>query len=76
MNHRVEGTEKCWDDGDSGEAILHVWAALISDGCQLNRHIAGRPGSHCTWRTKKERQIAITGFRFTCLHPLSCNWLL
>jgi len=60
MNHRVKGTEKFWNDGDSGEAILHVRAALISDGCQLNHHIASRPGSHYTRRTKKDRQIAIT----------------
>lgn len=60
MNHRVKGTEKFWNDGESGEAMLHLRAALISDGNQLSEHIASRPGTHYTRRTKKDRQTAIT----------------
>lgn len=30
MNHRVKGTEKFWDDGDGGEAILQVRAPIVS----------------------------------------------
>jgi hypothetical protein len=59
INHRVKGTEKFWNDGDSGEAILHVRASLISDGDQLSRHFADRPGTYYTRKTKKDRQTAI-----------------
>lgn len=58
INHRVKGTEKFWNDGDSGEAILHLRAALISDGEQLSGHIAARPGRHYTRQSKKDRQLA------------------
>jgi hypothetical protein len=58
INHRVKGTEKFWNDGDSGEAILHLRAALISDGTPLHDHVAARPGSHYTRKSKKDRQAA------------------
>ena len=45
MNHRIKGTEKFWNDGDEGEAILQVVAALLSDGDQLAAHFQSRPGS-------------------------------
>ncbi|MCG8649705.1 MAG: hypothetical protein MI861_07725 [Pirellulales bacterium] len=60
MNGRVKGTEKFWNDGDSGEAILHLRAALISDGDQLHDHIASRPGSYYTRKTDKDRKPAPT----------------
>jgi hypothetical protein len=45
MNYRVKGTEKFWNDGPNGEAILQVRAALLSDDDRLTDHIRNRPGS-------------------------------
>ena len=59
INHRVKGTEMFWNDGDSGEAILHLRAALISDGEPLHDHIAARPGRYFTRQSKKDRQLAM-----------------
>jgi hypothetical protein len=44
INHRVKGTEKFWNDGLGGEAILQVRAALLSDDNRLANHLAARPG--------------------------------
>ncbi|MEM9368412.1 MAG: hypothetical protein AAGD07_20655 [Planctomycetota bacterium] len=60
MNHRIKGSEKFWDDGDGGEAINHVRAALISDGDQLHDHISSRPGTPYTRPARKNRQPALT----------------
>ena len=57
INHRVKGSEKFWNDGDSGEGILHLRAALISDGTPLADHIAARPGSYYTRKSNKERAL-------------------
>lgn len=59
-NHRIKGSEKFWDDGDGGEAINHVRAALISDGDQLHEYISSRPGNHYTRPSRKTRQPAMT----------------
>lgn len=53
MNYRVKGTEKFWDDGPSGEAILQVRAALLSEDDRLVKHIRGRPGSPYARKSKK-----------------------
>jgi hypothetical protein len=45
MNYRVKGTEKFWNDGPNGEAILQVRAALLSDDDRLAAHIRNRPGN-------------------------------
>jgi hypothetical protein len=60
INHRVKGTEKFWNDGPSGDAILHLRAAVISDGTELADHFAARPGRHYTRQTKKDKQLAMT----------------
>ncbi|MCA9219377.1 MAG: hypothetical protein KDA71_03555 [Planctomycetales bacterium] len=60
MNHRIKGSEKFWDDGEGGEAINHVRAALISDGERLHDHISSRPGDQYTRPTRKTRQPAMT----------------
>ncbi|MEM8910209.1 MAG: hypothetical protein AAGC97_00470 [Planctomycetota bacterium] len=57
QNRRVKGSEKFWDDGDGGESINHVRAALISDGDQLRDHMAARPGAYYT---RPNRQPAST----------------
>jgi hypothetical protein len=43
VGQRVKGTEKFWNDGPSGEAILQVRAAVISDGDRLQQWIRDRP---------------------------------
>lgn len=45
ISKRVKGTEKFWNDGPSGEAILQLRAAVISDGDSLQRWISNRPTS-------------------------------
>lgn len=60
MNQRVKGSEKFWDDGDGGEAINHIRAAIISDGEHLHDHVAQRPGNPYTRPTRKARQPAMT----------------
>jgi len=60
INHRVKGTEKFWNDGDSGEAILQLRASLISDGTQLSDHIQSRPGRQYTRQSMKDRQPAMS----------------
>jgi len=43
ISKRVKGTEKFWNDGPSGEAILQLRAAVISDGDRLQHWITNRP---------------------------------
>lgn len=43
VSKRVKGTEKFWNDGPSGEAILQLRAAVISDGDRLQHWICNRP---------------------------------
>lgn len=45
LNRRVKGTEKFWNDGPSGEAILQVRAAALCDDDRLHRHLQNRPGN-------------------------------
>lgn len=45
VSQRVKGTEKFWNDGPSGEAILQVRAAVISDDDRLQTWIRNRPVS-------------------------------
>lgn len=43
ISKRVKGTEKFWDDGPRGEAILQIRAACISQDDRLSRFIRRRP---------------------------------
>lgn len=43
ISKRVKGTEKFWDDGASGEAILQVRAAVLSQDGRLARFLRDRP---------------------------------
>lgn len=43
ISKRVKGTEKFWDDGPRGEAILQIRAACISQDDRLSRFIRNRP---------------------------------
>jgi hypothetical protein len=60
MNHRIKGTEKFWDDGDGGEAICQIRAAIISDGEQLHNYIRSRPGNQYTRKSRKNKKTALT----------------
>lgn len=60
LNHRTKGSEKFWNDGPSGEAILHLTAALLSDGNQLAAHMAARPGHQYTRQSRRDKQPAMT----------------
>lgn len=44
LNARVKGTEKFWNDGASGEAILQLRAAVLCDDDRLSHHLSTRPG--------------------------------
>jgi hypothetical protein len=43
IHQRVKGTEKFWNDGPSGEAILQIRAALLSDDDRLAAWLQTRP---------------------------------
>lgn len=43
ISKRVKGTEKFWDDGPRGEAILQIRAACISQDNRLSRFVRHRP---------------------------------
>jgi len=44
INARVKGTEKFWNDGTSGEAILQIRAAALCEDDRLSRFLRSRPG--------------------------------
>lgn len=56
VSKRVKGTEKFWNDGPSGEAILQVRAAVISDDDRLQRWIRSRPVSPFSPRCRRTLQ--------------------
>lgn len=43
ISKRVKGTEKFWDDGPRGEAILQIRAAVISQDDRLQKYLRNRP---------------------------------
>jgi len=44
INIRVKGTEKFWNDGASGEAILQIRAAALCEDDRLSEFLSNRPG--------------------------------
>ena len=44
LSARVKGTEKFWNDGQSGEAILQLRAAALCDDDRLSQFLKNRPG--------------------------------
>jgi hypothetical protein len=44
INARVKGTEKFWNDGASGEAILQIRAAALCEDDRLSNFLQSRPG--------------------------------
>ena len=53
ISKRVKGTEKFWDDGPRGEAILQIRAAVISQDQRLARFLRDRPISPYSPRCRK-----------------------
>ena len=45
IGYRVKGTEKFWNDGQSGESILQIRAAVLSDDNRLETHLRNRPSN-------------------------------
>ena len=58
VSKRVKGTEKFWNDGPSGEAILQVRAAVISNGDRLQEWICNRPVSPLSPRCRRIPQAS------------------
>ena len=61
MNYRVKGSEKFWNDGPSGEAILQVRAALLSHDDRLTRHLEHRRGCPFPPNAKQATLLATAG---------------
>jgi hypothetical protein len=53
IGKRVKGTEKFWDDGPRGEAILQVRAAVVSQDQRLARFFRDRPISPYSPRCRR-----------------------
>jgi len=53
ISKRVKGTEKFWDDGPRGEAILQIRAAVISQDDRLAKLLRERPVSPYSPRCRK-----------------------
>lgn len=58
ISKRVKGTEKFWDDGRRGEAILQIRAACISQDNRLDRFIRNRPISPHSPRCRPRQTAA------------------
>jgi len=61
VNYRVKGTEKFWNDGANGEAILQVRAATLSDDNRLTKHLQTRPGSPFRPNVNAKAVLALAG---------------
>jgi len=58
---RVKGTEKFFNDGTSGEAILQLRAAALCDDARLERFLANRPGHPFHPNVPRRSPIATAG---------------
>lgn len=56
VGKRVKGTEKFWDDGPRGDAILEIRAAVISQDDRLGRFVRERPISPYSPRCRRPLQ--------------------
>jgi hypothetical protein len=61
INYRVKGTEKFWNDGINGEAILQVRTAALGDDDRLGKHLRNRPGSPFRPNVKAKAVLALAG---------------
>lgn len=60
ISKRVKGTEKFWDDGPRGEAILQIRAACISQDARLSRFVRTRPISPHSPRCRRRPSLTPT----------------
>jgi hypothetical protein len=58
VGKRVKGTEKFWDYGPRGEAILEIRAAIISQDNRLGRFVRDRPISPYSPRCRRPLQAS------------------
>ena len=58
INARVKGTEKFWNDGASGEAILQIRAAALCDDDRLSNFLRSRPGHPFHPNARPQRSLA------------------
>ena len=58
INARVKGTEKFWNDGASGEAILQIRAAALCEDDRLSNFLHSRPGHPFHPNTPQHPQLA------------------
>lgn len=58
LNARVKGTEKFWNDGASGEAILQIRAAALCDDDRLCQFLRSRPGHPFQPNARRQRSLA------------------
>jgi len=54
-NRRVKETEKFWNDGASGEAILPVRAAALCDDERMERHMKTPPSNPFRSNARRHR---------------------
>jgi hypothetical protein len=60
IGKRVKGTEKFWDDGRRGEAILQIRAAVVSEDNRLERYVHTRPISPFSPRCRSDHFATAT----------------
>ena len=61
VNYRVKGSEKFWNDGPNGVAILQVRAATLCDDDRLSNHMKRRPGNPFRPNVKITPMLALAG---------------
>lgn len=61
VNARVKGTEKFWNDGASGEAILQIRAAALCDDDRLSKFLRSRPGHPFHPNAARKPSLATAG---------------
>ncbi|MHC4181070.1 MAG: hypothetical protein ACYSWU_26535 [Planctomycetota bacterium] len=61
VNYRVKGSEKFWNDGANGEAILQVRTAALGDDHRLEKYLRNRPGSPFRPNVDAKAVLALAG---------------
>ncbi len=61
INARVKGTEKFWNDGASGEAILQIRAAALCEDDRLSNFLHSRPGHPFHPNVPRHPSLTIAG---------------
>jgi hypothetical protein len=61
INARVKGTEKFWNDGASGEAVLQIRAAALCEDDRLSNFLHSRPGHPFHPNVPRHPSLTIAG---------------